>query len=194
MEGILNLLMSMPDYVKAIFTTHTLIACVGVVIFIFVLFFSNRAARILRTLFVLGIITMGCMGFITKAWPQLCLSVLILLLLIIIRLVWHIINTIRTERRNKRIEERALEKAAKRRGSWKNRKGYSGDRKPIAEPDYVPETMGSDEIESVIRNEKTEYEPVKTIVPPVTEELKPEPAAEQEAEVPADTKTDTPKV
>ena len=168
MQEIFDLLKSMPEYVKTLFTNHLIMACIAAVVFFFVLFFSNKVANTVRTFFVLAVLVFGAIGFVTKRHALLCLSIITLIILIIVRLIKYVIVTIRTNQRNKRIEERALEKAAKRRGEWKNRKGYSGERRPIVEPEYVPEKMNKEEIESVIENEKAD-KPVETKAAPVTE-------------------------
>ena len=96
---------------------------------------------------------------IKSNWNLLGIVICSLLILLIIRLIGYTIKTIRTNRINKRIEERALERAAKRRGSWTNKQGYSGARKMIVEPEYVPEEMNREEIEEVIRNELSDKKP-----------------------------------
>ena len=45
MLELFNLLKSMPEYVKYLFTEHLITACIAAVIFIFVLFFSNKIGR-----------------------------------------------------------------------------------------------------------------------------------------------------
>lgn len=175
MLELFNLLKSMPEYVKYLFTEHLITACIAAVIFIFVLFFSNKVVNTLRTFFILAVIAIGCLAFVTQRKPLLCLCAAALIILFIIRIIRYTIVTIRINRRNRRIEERALEKAAKRRGEWNNRKGYSGERRPIVEPKYVPEKMDKEEIESVIANEKSD----KPVVP-VTEELKKEESADSD--------------
>lgn len=182
MQEIINLLISMPEYVKALFTDHLIVSCIAAAVFVFVLFFSNKAANKLRTLFVLAVLVLAAFALVSKRKPLICLCILSLIVLMIVRLIRYTIVTIRTNRRNKRIEERALEKAAKRRGSWKNRQGYSGERRAIVEPVYVPEKMDKDEIASVIENEKADHS--KTLaadIPPATEELKKEEPAKTEA-------------
>lgn len=173
MQEIFDLLKSMPEYVKTLFTNHLIMACIAAVVFFFVLFFSNKVANTVRTFFVLAVLVFGAIGFVTKRHALLCLSIITLIILIIVRLIKYVIVTIRTNQRNKRIEERALEKAAKRRGEWKNRKGYSGERRPIVEPEYVPEKMDKEEIESIIANEKAD-KPLEAKAAPITEELKTE--------------------
>lgn len=175
MQEIIDLLISMPEYVKALFTDHLIVSCIAAVVFVFVLFFSNKVANKLRTFFVLTVLVLAAFALVSRRKPLVCLCILSLIVLMIIRLIRYTIVTIRTNRRNKRIEERALEKAAKRRGSWKNRQGYSGERRAIVEPEYVPEKMDKDEIASVIEHEKADKpKTVAPEVPPVTEELKKE--------------------
>ena len=190
MQEIFDLLKSMPEYVKTLFTNHLIMACIAAVVFFFVLFFSNKVANTVRTFFVLAVLVFGAIGFVTKRHALLCLSIITLIILIIVRLIKYVIVTIRTNQRNKRIEERALEKAAKRRGEWKNRKGYSGERRPIVEPEYVPEKMIKEEIESVIDNEKAD-KPGETKAAPGTVELKTEETAEAKPVVSEPEKTDS---
>lgn len=161
MQEILELVKSMPDYVRYLFTEHTVISIIAAIVFVFVLFFSNKVAKFFRTLFVIAILALVGTAYVTKRWPLMCISFLVLLVLFVFRLIGYIINTIRTNSRNKRIEERALERAAKRRGSWKNKQGYSGERKPIVEPEYVPDKMDKKEIDELIRHEKSAA-PIKT--------------------------------
>lgn len=180
MQEMIHLLISMPEYVKALFTDHLIVSCIAAVVFVFVLFFSNKAANKLRTFFVLAVLVLAAFALVSKRKPLVCLCIFSLIVLMIIRLIRYTIVTIRTDRRNKRIEERALEKAAKRRGSWKNRQGYSGERRAIVEPVYVPEKMDKDEIASVIENEKIDKPTADADVPPATEELKKEEPAKTE--------------
>lgn len=152
METVIGQIRSVPDYVKWGFTAHTLIAVIVLAVFIFVLFFTNRAAGILRTIFIIVCIAACVYAAIIGKYEILWTGVFALLLLALVRLISHIIRTVRQDRINKRIEERALAKAAQRRGSWKNKQGYSGEAKPIEE-DYRPGEMTSDEIKDVIEND-----------------------------------------
>ena len=54
MQEFLNLLKSMPEYVKGLFMDHLIVACIAAVVFIFVLFFSNKVANTIRTFFYFG--------------------------------------------------------------------------------------------------------------------------------------------
>ncbi len=159
MPNLMDLLKTTPAYIIATFEKHMIAACIAAVVFVFVLFFSNKIAAFFRKLFVIAVLLLGVYAYFKDKWNLLVLAVGTLLVLLVIRLIGYTITTIRTNRRNKRIEERALERAAKRRGSWSNKQGYSGARKMIVEPEYVPEEMNREEIEEVIRNELSDKKP-----------------------------------
>ncbi|MDD3339480.1 MAG: hypothetical protein PHS82_11570 [Lachnospiraceae bacterium] len=180
MQALIDQLKIVPDYVKMLFTEHLILAVIALVLFLFCMFFTNKVSGILRNIMIVAMFVIGAFGVVRKNWPQVLTLILALLALIIIRTIRRIIVTIRLNRRNARIEERALAKAAKRRGSWKNKQGYSGERKPIVDPEYKPEKMEKEEIQEVIEFEKTDLKHVKTEAP--TEELTP---AAAKKEVPA---------
>lgn len=180
MQALIDQLKIVPDYVKMLFTEHLILAVIALVLFLFCMFFTNKVSGILRNIMIVAMFVIGAFGFVRNNWPQVLTLILALLVLIIIRTIRRIIVTIRLNRRNARIEERALAKAAKRRGSWKNKQGYSGERKPIVDPEYKPEKMEKEEIQEVIEFEKADLKQVKTEAP--TEELTP---AAVEKETPA---------
>ena len=158
-QEILNILKSMPMYIIGLAKDHTILFAVTAALFIFVTFFSNKVANKLRTIFVLGSLLLIVFSFISQSWPRITFIVIGLLAMVLCRSIGFMISEIRIIRRNKRIEERALAKAAKRRGNWENKRGYSGARRPIIEPKYVPEEMNREEIEDVIKNEFTTKKP-----------------------------------
>lgn len=153
MSEFMNVLQTMPAYLISLFKNHTLIMVLIAVIFLFVTLFSGKAATKIRSIFVLVALLLVVFSFISQSWPRIALICIGLLLMLACRIFGYVISEIRITRRNRRLEERALEKAAKRRGSWQNKKGYSGARKPIIEPEYIPEAMNSEEIADVIENE-----------------------------------------
>lgn len=159
MPNIVEILKNLPSYGMELFQEHTLVACIAAVVFVFILFFSNQISSFFRKAFVFAVILIGIYAYFKSNWNLLGIVICSLLILLIIRLIGYTIKTIRTNRINKRIEERALERAAKRRGSWTNKQGYSGARKMIVEPEYVPEEMNREEIEEVIRNELSDKKP-----------------------------------
>lgn len=177
MQALIDQLKIVPDYVKMLFTEHLILAVIALVLFLFCMFFTNKVSGILRNIMIVAMFVIGAFGFVRNNWPQVLTLILALLVLIIIRTIRRIIVTIRLNRRNARIEERALAKAAKRRGSWKNKQGYSGERKPIVDPEYKPEKMEKEEIQEVIEFEKADLKQAKAEAP--TEELTPAAVAKE---------------
>lgn len=158
MPNLMEILKILPSYALGLIQKYTFPAVIAAAVFIFILFFTNKVASFLRKVFVFAVVIICVYAYFRDNWNLMAAAVCCVLVLAVVRLIGYIITTIRTNRRNKRIEERALERAAKRRGSWKNKQGYSGARKLIEEPEYVPEEMNKEEIAAVINNE--EYEPV----------------------------------
>lgn len=155
METVIEQIKAVPEYLKTEFTVHTLIAVVVLAVFLFVLFFSNKVAGILRNIFVIACILAIIFAYFTQRYPMIWTAVFSLIILAIIRGILKLIRTRRQDKINARIEERALAKAEKRRGSWKNKQGYSGEAKPIIE-DYTPGTMDEDEIKDLVENESAD--------------------------------------
>jgi len=158
-QELMNILKTMPLYVIGLLKDHTVLFIAAAVVFIFVTFFSNQVANKLRTIFVLGSLLLIVFSFISQSWPRIVFITLGLLVMMFCRAIGFAISEIRIIRRNKRIEERALAKAAKRRGNWENKRGYSGARRLIIEPEYIPEEMDQNEIEDVIKYETTDKKP-----------------------------------
>lgn len=153
MTELTNIFKTMPAYLMSLFENHMIVMVIVAVVFLYVTLFSGKVAGKIRSVFVLASLLMIVFSFISQSWPRIALICTGLVIMFGCRIVGYAINEIRIMRRNKRLEERALEKAAKRRGSWQNKQGYSGARKPIIEPEYVPEAMNSEEIADVIENE-----------------------------------------
>lgn len=158
-QELMNILKTMPLYVIGLLKDHTVLFIAAAVVFIFVTFFTNKVANKLRTIFVLGSLLLIVFSFISQSWPRIVFITLGLLVMMFCRAIGFAISEIRIIRRNKRIEERALAKAAKRRGNWENKRGYSGARRLIIEPEYIPEEMDQNEIEDVIKYETTDKKP-----------------------------------
>lgn len=164
MPNLMEILKILPTYIIELVQKYSIAACIAAVVFIFILFFSNKVASFFRKAFVFAVIIICVYAYFRDNWNLMTAAICSVLVLAIVRLIGYIITTIRTNRRNKRIEERALERAAKRRGSWKNKQGYSGARKLIEEPQYVPEEMNKEEIAAVIDNEMSYEEPADITV------------------------------
>ncbi len=121
-----------PAYCRAIASGRFMIASIVVaIVFLIVLFFTNRLVNILRRLFVLATIVLAVAAYFKNKFPLLWVCILTLIILGLVRLIRHIFVTVRQDRINERIEAKALAKARKRRGSWQNKQGYSGEAKPL---------------------------------------------------------------
>lgn len=190
MTMILDILKNMPAYVIGLVHDHMILMIILAALFIFVTFFSNQIANKLRSAFILVSLLIIVFAFISQKWPRIGFIVLGLVAMAVIRLIGFIISEIRITRKNKRIAERALEKAAKRRGSWQNKQGYSGARKLIVEPEYVPGKMNRAEIEEIIKNEFADKKPEESseeVLEEVSEEVTEE-IVEEVSDIPSDAK------
>lgn len=165
MNRILSYIEKVPDYLRQEFSSRMLVCVIVLIVYLFVLFFSNKVAGVLRKIFIVACIGFAVIGGFRgpnkNGFEMICTAVLALILLGIIRLISYIIRTVRQNRIDARIEERALAKAAKRRGSFKNKQGYSGASKPI-EDDYVPDEMSKEEIRDVVDNDEVSAADEKT--------------------------------
>ena len=153
---ILQAVYELPDFVRQQFTGPNMVwAITALVVFLVVLFFTNRFTSILREIFVFAAIITALVAYFKRRYVLIWLAVIVLLVLGIFRLIRYIIVTTRQNRINRSIEERALEKAERRRGSWKNKMGYSGETRPI-DLGYIPGEMTAEELADVVENETLE--------------------------------------
>lgn len=178
---LMNIFKTMPAYILGLFKDHPILFVIVAAVFVFVTCFSNKVANKMRSIFVLTALLMVVFSLISQSWPRIAVIIVGLLALLVCRIIGFVISEIRITRKNRRLEERALDKAAKRRGSWQNKQGYSGARKLIVEPEYVPEEMNRDEIADVIENEFAD--PLKK----PAEEVPAKEAADDPVSEPADT-------
>ena len=150
---ILQALYELPAFVKQQFTgTHLPWAAAALIVFLIVLLFTNRFTSVLREIFVFAAIITALVAYFKRRYVIIWLALIVLLTLGIFRLVRYIIVTTRQNRINRSIEARALEKARLRRGSWKNKMGYSGEARPI-DLGYTPGEMSAEELADVVENE-----------------------------------------
>lgn len=98
----------------------------------------------------------GFMGRLQNGYEIICLSAFSLIILFIVRMIVRISGAIKQRKIDARIEEKALAKAAKRRGAFKKRQGYSGESREIDDEDFVPPSEAHVEIRKVIENEINE--------------------------------------
>ncbi len=82
------------------------------------------------------------------------LCLLLVIVLLLVRLIRYTFVTVRQNRINRKIEQKALAKAQKRRGSWKEKQGYSGDR----QDELKGGVSGSEALPSSAEEEPSETE------------------------------------
>lgn len=160
MDKVLSTLATMPDFLRDMFAEHMVLCVAGILLFLLALMIPGRFGSLLRKIVILANIMFamagGFMGKSQNGYQIICLSAVSLLILSIVRLIVRITGAIRQRRIDARIEEKALAKAAKRRGSFKKRQGYSGESREIDDEDFVPPSSSHAEIRKVIENEINE--------------------------------------
>lgn len=118
-------------------------ALVFIILFLVVIFFTNKVVNVLRRLFIVCDVVLGVIGYFRNNYAMIWVAIIALVVLGIARLMRHIFVTVRQDRANARIEAKALAKARKRRGAWENKQGYSGDSKPINFDADIPDDTSS---------------------------------------------------
>ena len=162
MTKLLNALPELPDLIMSLFSGKYLVfTIIGAVIFLAAALVSTKITQFIRKILIFGGIIAGVICYFKKFYTWVWLIAALLLIMAVIRLLHFLLVTIRQEAINRRIEKRALEKAARRRGSWKEKKGFSGKKKPDDSEPPVVYTMNAAEIDDVVNNETTERQGAK---------------------------------
>lgn len=134
-----------PDYVRGQLLTKYLVPTIIVaLIYLIILFFSTKVVNILRNIYIVAAVAIGVIAYFRHNYALIWLCVLSLVILGVVKLIRHIFVTVQQNRINARIEAKALAKARKRRGSWHNKQGYSGEAKPIIDPDDLSDEKDED--------------------------------------------------
>ncbi len=143
-QNIINALYQVPEYLRSLVSGRYLIPVIVVLaVFIFVLFFSNKVADFLRRVFIGAMLVLGVIGYFIPRYQLIWVCLILLVLLAVVRLIRYIFVTVRQDRINSKIEARALAKARKRRGTWQNKQGYSGEAKPLVDGDTATSDSAS---------------------------------------------------
>lgn len=157
MDKVIRALTSIPAFIADLFSEHPVVAVAGLLIFLLALMVPGRIGSLIRKIVILANILFamagGFMGRAQNGHEIICLSAISLIILLIVRLIVRIVNAINKRKRDARIEERALAKAAKRRGSFRKRQARSGE---TSTDDFVPPEDSQIEIRQVIENEINE--------------------------------------
>ena len=160
MDRVLSTLVQMPGFIIEMFTEHLIVSVAGVMVFILALIVPGRIGSLIRKVVILANVLFamagGFMGRLQNGYEIICLSAVSLIILLVVRMIVRISGAIKQRKIDARIEEKALAKAAKRRGSFKKRQGYSGESREIDDEDFVPPSEAHVEIRKVIENEINE--------------------------------------
>ena len=160
MDRVLSTLLKMPGFIIEMFTEHLVVSVAGVMIFLLALIVPGRIGSLIRKVVILANVLFamagGFMGRLQNGYEIICLSAFSLIILLVVRMIVRISGAIKQRKIDARIEEKALAKAAKRRGAFKKRQGYSGESREIDDEDFVPPSEAHVEIRKVIENEINE--------------------------------------
>ena len=158
MSALLHAFNDIPDLLRSLFTgKYAPVAVLVTIIYLVAVLLSGKAVQVIREILVVAIVAAGIIAYFKRQFPFVWLMLILLALLIIIRLLTYLLVTIRVNRKNRRIERRALEKAERRRGSWKEKRGYSGTHAPDMGEEAHP-VMSGRELDDVVRNETSARE------------------------------------
>lgn len=148
-----------PDYVREqLLSKYLLPTIIVALIYLIILFFSTKVVNILRDIYIVAAVAIGVIAYFRRNYAMIWLCIISLIILGVVKLIRHIFVTVRQNRINARIEAKALAKARKRRGSWHNKQGYSGEAKPIIDPsdeadDEESEISASAEADRIVLDE-----------------------------------------
>lgn len=121
LQNILRAITDVPAYVNELLHgSHAAAAVIAGIVFLIVLLITNKFTRVLRELFVVAAIVLGVIAYFRRNYPLLWVCVFVIVILGVFRFIRYLLVTVRTNRRNRKIEEQALEKARKRRGSFRS--------------------------------------------------------------------------
>ena len=135
LDFFLTQLHEVPAYLEVLYEKHLIFIIVTLVLYLFALIFWNKLARFVRWIYAFAAIGFIVYAFIKKNWALMiivCASIIVMLLW---RLIGNIIRAAKQRKKDRKIERRALEQAAKRRGSWEAKKAYSGTPRPVHKED-----------------------------------------------------------
>ena len=169
MQRIIPAISRVPELLSSIFQgPYAPLAFVLTIVYIIILFLNNKVTRMIREIMVPVAAGTAVFGYFKRKYDLTWLMIILLAILIVVSLLKFLLGTIRLNYKNRRIEKRALEKARMRRGSWKDKKGFSGERVYDDEPPEFKE-MADRELQDVVMNETVDNQGAKidlTVAPP----------------------------
>ena len=112
MQILFQALYQVPDLIRTIFTGKFAVAAVAVTAaYLISLFLNNKPARVIREILVLAAVAAGVGAYFKRRYAFFWLMLILLAVLLLVRLLSYLLVTIRVNRRNRRIERKALEPA-----------------------------------------------------------------------------------
>ena len=142
-----------PIYLAGAFKEHRAAVIVLFLFYLIALIFAGKLGTVFRWVYVIAGIGLAIYAYIRGNWSLLWVLAASLLVMIIYKVIYHSVRSIKQSRIDRRIERQALEKAAQRRGDWRNKQAYSGAPKPIVRDGMNPaQKMTKSEVRDVVEN------------------------------------------
>ena len=175
LNRIISYMSAVPDYLIMLWKDYPIILIVAGALFIIALFFPGALAAFIRRIFIVACFLLavagGFMGARQNGHQMICIGASAIVLVGFFRLIINAITDAHRNRVNRKIEKAALEKAAKRRGSFRNKQGFNGERAETEDPG-APEEISKDEIRENIRKMMEEADKEEVSTPEADEEAR----------------------
>ncbi len=159
LNAFLHELGQIPAYIEVLYEKHLIFIIVTLVLYLFALIFWNKLANFVRWIYALAAIGFMVYAFFKKNWALMIIVVASILVMLIWRLIGSIVRAAKQRKRDRKIERRALEQAAKRRGSWESRKAYSGTPRPVAPKGHKSASASASEISAAVHGTESVSRP-----------------------------------
>lgn len=173
LNRIITYMSAVPDYLIMLWNDYPVILIVAGALFVIALFFPGGLAAFIRRIFIAACFLLavagGFMGARQNGHQMICIGASAIVIVGIVRLIINTIESAHRNRINRKIEEAALEKAAKRRGSFRNKRGFNGDRDETPES---PEAESQEDIRENIENMIKGAEEEEVVSPEADEEAR----------------------
>ena len=130
-EFFLTQLREVPAYLEVLYEKHLIFIIVTLVLYLFALIFWNKLANFVRWIYALAAIGFLVYAYFKKNWALMIIVVTSIIVMLLWRAIGSAVRASKQRKRDRKIERRALEQAAKRRGSWEKKQAYSGTPRPV---------------------------------------------------------------
>ncbi len=153
LETILAQWGQVPIYLAGAIKEHRAAVIALFIFYLIALIFAGKLGTVFRWIYAIAGIGLAIYAFIRGNWSLLWVLAALLLVMIVYKIIFHSVRAIRQNRIDRKIERQALEKAAQRRGDWRNKQAYSGAPKPIVKDGKNPaHSMTKSEVRDVVEN------------------------------------------